>query len=420
MNVRMSYTRSKGSNNWAFIDEKPRVKQCVYFARHTLALVLTGSLIVGACADAPTATTESSRSSSASLAISMPSAGPSVAQGLAIAMRDASVRSRVHRAMRASLLNEHKLVLQDFLSTSEGQELFAAASAGLNLTSEAFQSRIASLPRLDFYVSFKAHRLTWKAGSDVYVAMNFDADAPSITAYGSDGQTITLRKDQGVPSVPLILLHPAEPTATRGTPQANAPGDVIQDSTDGAVATRYATSLGPIPGPAFVIEPGDGGGGGGSPPPPAPGVYIDHFNIQEGDGWWGQSEMQFQSFAVVGYRGFVGPDPDNQFLVSDDICPLGTYAQDGVEEDQGYYGLFFISPGVTAGTYLQCHSQPAVYAIHIVEIDGGLTGDNDDFGWRFYALGGYPFGATYNTVQSYYANTWNQQLRTAYLRITIK
>lgn len=172
--------------------------------------------------------------------------------------------------------------------------------------------------------------------------------------------------------------------------------------------------------------PGDGGGGGGGTP--APGTYINHFNIQEGDGWFGDSEMQFRSFAIVGYQGFVQGNyehPDNWFIVSNSMCPMGTYAQNGVVEDQGYDGLYSISPSVRCGTYLTCNGQPAIYAINMVEIDGGIMGDDDDYGWRIYAAGGYPSGTTYDTVYSYYGNTFPYDPgnpafnRVAYMRITI-
>lgn len=53
------------------------------------------------------------------------------------------------------------------------------------------------------------------------------------------------------------------------------------------------------------------------------------------------------------------------------------------------------------------------------------SGDDDDYGWRFYTHGGYPAGATYDTVYSYYGNTYPFHgddpafNRVAYLRITI-
>jgi hypothetical protein len=63
---------------------------------------------------------------------------------------------------------------------------------------------------------------------------------------------------------------------------------------------------------------------------------------------------------------------------------------------------------------------PAAMPVLIVEDDGFGTGANDDFGWRFWYSGTYPFGATLGTatinVQSFYKNTWDN-VRSAYFRI---
>lgn len=127
--------------------------------------------------------------------------------------------------------------------------------------------------------------------------------------------------------------------------------------------------------------------------------------------------MQFQSFALSGYYGFV-LGPGAWYLVADQYCPLGTYYQNDVVEDRGYNGLFLLSPGITnVGSIAPCNGSPAYYGIHIIEIDGGGTGEDDDFGWRFYQTGSYPFGATAGTVYSFYANTMDTNTRTAYLRI---
>jgi hypothetical protein len=54
-----------------------------------------------------------------------------------------------------------------------------------------------------------------------------------------------------------------------------------------------------------------------------------------------------------------------------------------------------LSPGITNVSSVSC-STPAqyYYAVNIVEIDGGLNGANDDFGYRFFGLD----GATVGTV----------------------
>ena len=443
MNKQRSNTHSGDGNRWVIRDADRCATDCIHFASRRLALIVAVSLVMGACADSPSAPMNASPSSRV---IPTPSEALNVAQGLASAMRDVSIRKQVQGAMRASLVNEHKLVLQDYLNSADGEAILSATANALNVTVGSLQSTIANLPKLDFYAPFKEHRLTWKSESDVYVAATFDKDAPTLTAYGTDGRTVTLQRDRGVPDVPLLILHPAELKLARSAPQPNTPGDLIQDAADGVVATRS------VPGAVSLvacIEPynvgpdgrfrldqvsalcgGGGGGGGVSAPPPTPGVYINHFNIQEGDGWFGDSEMQFRSYAVSGYRGFLdGADGRQNWLLSDPTCALGTYYQNGVQEDLGYYGAFLISPGVTYLPGLSCNGKLSSYAINIVEIDGGLNLDDDNYGYRFYsrlATDPYPFGATMGVVFSFYEKTsgWDvgypTGTRTAYLRTEIK
>lgn len=409
-----------------FVSGRPAVRELSPVSPARVCLALTLALGLGACADAPTATIEPLRASS-SLAVPTPPDAQRLAQGLALAMRDPSIRRQVHGAMRASRFNEHKLVLQELVNKPEGENLLSATAAGLGQSLNSIKTAVASLPPLDFYLPFKTHRQTWKSTTDIYVATTFDPDAPTITAYGTNGQTLILRQDDGVPTVPLIILHPAEPKATRATSLADSSEDLIESPAEGTAASSSITSPS-VSGPSKSMlppPPGDEFGGGGGFNPPR-GTYINHFNIQEGDGWFGDSEMQFRSVALAGHLEFVqGLNLDNYFLIADYKCPLGTYAQNGVVEDQGYDGLYLLSPTVYSGSYLTCNGYPATYAINIFEMDGGLLADDDDYGWRIYAAGYYPVGATYNTVYSYYGNTFPfhdydpAYNRVAYLRITI-
>lgn len=401
-------------------------------SRWKAGLSLALALALVACADAATGPKQAPATASASVSVATPSDAQLVARGFALALRDVSIRRELHGAWRKSRVADHKLVLQDVVSTPMGTRLVNAAAAGLNVSASSLRSSIAGLPPLDFYVPFKAHRLTWKPTSDVYVATTFDPDVPTLTAYGSDGKTVTLERDK-VPAVPFVILHPAEHKGLRDQPQADTPGEVIEDADDGDIATSFepaaptrSSSIRSSPvQPSFLIDCGTtcgGGGGGGGTTTIAPGTYINHFNIQASDGWFGESsEMRFISAALVNFQGFVGQM--GQFIVTDGNCPMGTYSQDGVSQYVGYYGLFSISPGNKANQYLYCSvngiDRLAVYAIHIVENDGGLYFSGDDYGWRMYGPGNYPFGAMYNTVERYYAATYSMGDLTAYLRIEI-
>jgi hypothetical protein len=242
--------------------------------------------------------------------------------------------------MRDSRFNEHKLVLQSFAGTRGGEALVAAAAAALGTTPAALQQTIASLPEIDFYVPFAAHRQTWRGSPDVLVAATFDDHAPTIQANGTDGTVKTLRLADGVPAQPLVLLQPGEPKAVVN-PASTGGGSTIEPqcvepvSTGGTSVLRSGSTL------LVIEEPCGGGGGGGTytPPPPSPGVYITHFNIQEGDGWFGSLEIQFHSQAVSGiYPPYSAFNPYGVWIF-DYACSKGDFAPSfSPNEDQGYDG----------------------------------------------------------------------------------
>jgi hypothetical protein len=398
---------------------QPFLRRSLSSARVALAVAL--ALGLGACAETPTGTLAPPAGASKSLAIATPSDAQTVARGLALAMGDPSIRAQVHAAMRGSSFNEHKLVLQDFANTPPGEHVLTAVAEALGQSLGSVKSEVASLPALDFYLPFPTQRQSWRATADVYVATTFDKRAPSITAYGSNGQVLALRQADGVPAVPLIILHPAEPKTARTTPLANGDGGLIESPT--RMSTPQAGS--------FLVDCGDACGGGGSgsvSTTPAPGTYINHFNIKQDDGWFGNSEMRFYSFAEVGGQFQPGANGTSWFLITTHSCAEGTYSQDGVVTSDGYDGLFLISPTVKRGSVLTCDGLQASYAIHIMEADGGLNGAADDYGWRIYAGVSYPYGAMYDpVVNSFYVETFPNGLqgplddahRSAYLRIIV-
>lgn len=324
-----------------------------------------------------------------------------LARGIAAALAKPQLRAELRNEMRDSRWNEHKLVLQSFAHTRGGEAIVAAAAEALGTTPDALQQTIATLPEIDFYVPFSAHRRSWRGSPDVLVAATFDGDAPAIQAYATDGSAKTLRLADGTPAQPLVLLQPAEPKAIVNPASTGGGGNTIEPTCIEPVSTGGTTTL-QSGSTILVIEPpcdgggGGGGGGGTPPPPPSPGVYITHFNIQEGDGWFGSLEVQFHSQAVSGiYPPHSAFNPYDVWIF-DQACSKGTFAPSfSPNEDQGYDGLWMLSPGITNVNSVSC-SAPGqyYYAVNIVEIDGGLNGDNDDFGYRFFGLD----GATVGTV----------------------
>jgi hypothetical protein len=410
MNVRTKKPGQDGASSISRRDRATKRFSAIPVARLSFALTL--GLAIGACADSPVGSVAPVRASS-SVVLNTPADAQTLAKGLALAMGDPSIRGQVHSAMRGSSSNEHKLVLQEFARTPVGERVLAAVSTALGQSLGSTKSQVASLPALDFYLPFEPHRQTWKPTADVYVAATFDKRAPSITAYGTNGQVLELRQADGVPAVPLIILHPAEPK-TRSMP-GNSATDLIENP-----PTVASTSLAQH----NLISCGDACGGGGTTCCSAsspPGTYITHFNIQASDGWFGDSEMRFQSFALAGHIAFLNLGYQHTALVSDYQCDKGVYSQDGVKQYLGYFGPYMISPTVYKGSFLTCNGYPAVYAVHIMEIDGDI-GNNDDYGWRIWAPGQYPWGSTYDVIYRYYGNTYPAEdaNTTAYFRIAIQ
>jgi hypothetical protein len=155
--------------------------------------------------------------------------GADLARILAAGLGDAEVRAAVHEALAGSALNEHKLVLQDFVRTPAGRRLVAASAARAGVAEAALVTWINSLPRSDFYVPVAEHRQSWAASQAVTVGYTSNQDLPLLTAFTAGGDAVQLDSRNGVPAQALILIHPAEPTWTRANAGAPARrGGVIE------------------------------------------------------------------------------------------------------------------------------------------------------------------------------------------------
>lgn len=379
-------------------------------ARSAAFLALVGI----ACADngvAPVRSTAVSVNSTASAVSS--EAADRVAQGLALALADPSARAMLRDAMRASRVKEHKLVLQEFTKTPVGRQLVSRIAKARKTSTAAVEADIAALEPLDLYLPFADHRKSWRATPEVRVAVTFDEDAPSIAAYGTDGSTMLLRQDAGTPTMPLIIMHPSEPAYVRPGSGAVTPGEVVQDSDELSRESAAQARMQPMQLATL-----------------ATGVYIQHLNIQEGDGWFGTIEPQFQSYSVGTVLQWYGDH--GQFPIFEYACNIGNFSPYwDVSEDKGYEigGPWLLSSGVSSLGTTTCNGNPGTYAIRIIEVDGGLNGNNDEYGWRFYIAGALPFGAMPGVDVSYYKNTWPQYFegsgyhshpRSAYLRIILQ
>jgi hypothetical protein len=227
-------------------------------------------------------------------------AADEVARAIALALGRPELRSAVRDAMRDSDQSEHKLVLQDFLATPAGVPVLNAAAAA----DDRFTAMLATLPRMDFYVPFREHRVTWEATADVSVGATVDQDAPRLTAFTPEGGQLALDSREGAPDRPLLLLHPAELKMKHAHAAPRSPLQVIQaaDEPDAppvvaGIGTGELASVGPNPNA----------------------TYLDYFNYQGSDGW-GDAELVFTTWAVTALAEPV----------------VGGYARGGIEPKLGY------------------------------------------------------------------------------------
>lgn len=139
--------------------------------------------------------------------------------------------------MRASPLTEHKLVLQEFITTPAGELVLRASASQSGISADELRSMISSLPPLDFYMPGRTHRRAWRGEVQVGVAIVLDRNYGVVFTHESDGRVIgralsSAPKEAG----PRFLLHPAERKSRRISPQFIMGGQAIEDADDGQLS----------------------------------------------------------------------------------------------------------------------------------------------------------------------------------------
>jgi hypothetical protein len=189
------------------------------------SVLVGGVFLLGACSQVPI---DPSHRSTNEAVLPPPEF---VARAIAMAMADQHVRTTIRDHMRASPMSEHKLQLQEYLSSPLGETLLAAVERS-GLSRATFLSRLNSLPEIQFYVPARQQRLTWTGTADVVVSPNLADGAPGF-GYSSSGATVQLHLDKGeLPDGALFLLQRAEPMHRRVRSQGATAGNVIQDPAD--------------------------------------------------------------------------------------------------------------------------------------------------------------------------------------------
>jgi hypothetical protein len=285
-----------------------------------------------------------------------------VARALAMALANEPERRALHAALRDSPWMDHKLILQEYLSTAPGTALAARAAAASGLTESAFREHVRTLPRMDLYLPFRDHRLAWRASDELLVVATRNLDPDEVAAFASSGARVTLRQADGVPTRSVLVLHPAEPRIALVKEALRTSGEAIELPEDDAkgTETHYAfiepcdpiaiTCEQPEPPPSYP------------PAPPKPGDYITYFLVSENDGFLGGTmEMEFRNI-------YGGPFPP--------VCAYYAVAYNGVHENRAYnVNLWFGTAGFCFGEHR---------AIQVWEMDGGSfsLNQNDPFGQR--------------------------------------
>jgi hypothetical protein len=285
--------------------------------RRTLAVVLSTTLLAYGCSDSekpetPLGPERPSVSLSVSKSLGSEAAVQQLAHKLALALNDADVRAHVRNAMRASPVTEHKLVLQEFITTPSGRRLVEAAARSSGVEIDVIEQLIAELPEMDFYAPYREHRLTWKGTADVVVAGMMDVHAGILPGYTTEGELVTYEVTDRAPARAVLVIHPSERKGRRINPQPAVAGSVIQDADDGEVSGRivWMSSYGDSTvvdfadmrtGPSDLVgiscetclDDGGGSGGGGSSSP-SDTTILNQFKIYFDDGV-GSAEIEFYS-----------------------------------------------------------------------------------------------------------------------------
>jgi hypothetical protein len=260
-------------------------------------LILAAAALAG-CSDSYTPTAPRPDGVRAAFAeSSLDANAQDIAHAIARAMNRQDVRIQIRNAFRASRVTEHKLVLQEFVHTPAGRHLVRAAAEASGTTPAAFEARIAALPELDFYLPFRAHRASWRGTGDILVGATFTPKEPVLLTYGTDGTATALDSREGIPSRPMIVLHPAEQKSLRFHPQPDTRGDVVQDFRDGELSGSVdqgedMTTLDcdPYARTCFSV-----GGGGTTAPADTTLVKDLWINYTDGFGWAGSNEVELRT-----------------------------------------------------------------------------------------------------------------------------
>jgi hypothetical protein len=197
---------------------------------------LAVAITLAACSEPSTTSPRPDRPDDASAAVAAVSANlDRVAKSLATGLREPRARTLLRDAMRASRYTDHKLVLQDFVATTEGKQIVSYAAAAEGVTTDELLAAIRTLPRLDFYIPSREQRRSWTGTDNLIVTAGLGRNLSTTSGYTPAGVPATRNgtAKAGAADPVAILLQEAEAKGIRIDAQPATSGNVVQDANDG-------------------------------------------------------------------------------------------------------------------------------------------------------------------------------------------
>jgi hypothetical protein len=203
-------------------------------AQTTRRLGVTVALVLAGCEQKP-----ATAPSTAGPDVPAHEIGSMTARAIALAMAEAPIRQQILSDLRDSPISEHKVLLQDYLSSPKGKLLLAAIErAGIN--SDSLGQALKNAGPIQFYVPVTAHRVSWRGTADVLVVPNLTSDESQL-AFTPTGATVSFDMADGVPSgtSALFVLQWAEPMFRRWA-GPTAATETIQEAGESQIGSGTA------------------------------------------------------------------------------------------------------------------------------------------------------------------------------------
>lgn len=143
-----------------------------------------------------------------------------LAQAIAIALQDESLRIRVYGALHASPFPEHKIHLRPFTQQGVGADLLAAAANGTGRTIDGMRAIRDSAIDLEFYMPVKTHFASWTGDANLLVVTSYDADNDLPVGFNLRGERVVLSSARIPPPTPALVLVHREADFMPAGPQA--------------------------------------------------------------------------------------------------------------------------------------------------------------------------------------------------------